>query len=115
MLLKSSQSDKRFMDDAQNRGTHQVTETWPVESSQYKASIYYQLGQHRLNYFTLRVCKCLSSWQNVVLVTPFATGSSTEAILSILPVSVCLWSDLHGSFATLQDESGISCGHNNKD
>lgn len=31
------------------------------------------------------LCPCVSSWQNVVLETPSAVGTNTEAILSTLP------------------------------
>lgn len=36
----------------------------------------------------------VSSWENVVLKTPFVAGTTTEAVLGTLPVvymSVCLW------------------------
>lgn len=54
----------------------------------------------------------VSSWQNVLLVTPFAAGTTTEAIVSVLPgvhisvcLFVCLWTDFVSglAFLNLQD------------
>lgn len=42
----------------------------------------------------------MSSWQNLLLVTPFVAGTTTEAIVSVLPgvhisvcLFICLWTD----------------------